>query len=42
MDFEKLELELIYTGLDNDRQSAGSWLTEKWNCVRTFTSTMKN
>ena len=41
MDFEKLEPELIYTDLDNDRQSAGSW-PEKWNCVRTFTSTMKN
>ena len=25
MDFEKLEPELIYTDLDNDRQSAGSY-----------------
>ncbi len=41
MDFEKLEPELIYTDLDKDRQSAGSW-PEKWNCIRTFTSTMKN
>ena len=41
MDFEKLEPELIYTDSIKDRQSAGS-LTEKWNCVRTFTSTMKN
>ena len=41
MDFEKLEPELVYTDSIKDRQSAGS-LTEKWNCVRTFTSTMKN
>ena len=41
MDFQKLEPELVYTDSIKDRHSAGS-LTEKWNCVRTFTSTMKN
>jgi hypothetical protein len=41
MDFEALEPELIYTDSLKDNHSAGT-LTEKWNCVRTFTSTMKN
>jgi len=41
MDFEALEPELIYTDSLKDNNSAGT-LTEKWNCVRTFTSTMKN
>tara|TARA_B100002019_G_scaffold285167_1_gene293802 strand:- start:135 stop:1412 length:1278 start_codon:yes stop_codon:yes gene_type:complete len=40
-DFEKLEPELIYTDSEKDRQSAGT-LTEKWNCLRTFTHTQKN
>ena len=41
MDFEKLQPELVYTDSIKDNQSAGT-LTEKWNCVRTMTSTMKN
>ena len=41
MDFEKLESELVYTDSLKDKRSAGT-LTEKWNCIRTFTSTMKN
>lgn len=41
MDFEALEPELIYTDSLKDNHSAGT-LIEKWNCVRTFTSTMKN
>jgi len=41
MDFEKLEPELVYTDSIKDNQSAGT-LIEKWNCVRTMTSTMKN
>ena len=41
MDFEALQPELVYTDSIKDTQSAGT-LTEKWNCVRTFTSTMKN
>ena len=41
MDFEKLEPELVYTDSLKDKRSAGT-LTEKWNCIRTFTSTMKN
>ena len=41
MDFEKLEPELVYTDNIKSTQSAGT-LIEKWNCVRTMTSTMKN
>lgn len=41
MDFEKLQPELVYTDSIKDNQSAGT-LIEKWNCVRTMTSTMKN
>ena len=41
-DFENLEPELIYTSKEGDDNfSAGSW-SEIWNCIRTFTSTMKN
>ena len=41
-DYALLEPELVYTSIEEDsRESAGSW-SEIWNCIRTFTSTMKN
>jgi hypothetical protein len=42
-DFDKLDIEMIYTDENNldTNMSAGSTIN-KWNCIRTFTSTMKN
>jgi len=41
-DYEKLDIEMVYTDENNlDKNSAGSNIN-KWNCIRTFTSTMKN
>lgn len=41
-DFENLDIEMINTDdIEKDKESVGSGIN-KWNCIRTFTSTMKN
>ncbi len=41
-DFENLDIEMIYTNnIFKNKDSVGSGIN-KWNCIRTFTSTMKN
>ena len=42
-DFEKLDVEMIYTDENTlqNKNSVGSTIN-KWNCIRTFISTMKN
>ena len=41
-DFENLDIELVYTdNISKNKDSVGSGIN-KWNCIRTFTSTMKN
>jgi len=41
-DFENLDIEMVYTDeIKKDKESVGSGIN-KWNCIRTFTSTMKN
>lgn len=41
-DFENLDIEMVYTdNIPKDKDSVGSGIN-KWNCIRTFTSTMKN
>ena len=41
-DFENLDIEMVYTdNISKNKDSVGSGIN-KWNCIRTFTSTMKN
>lgn len=41
-DFENLDIEMVYTdSISKNKDSVGSGIN-KWNCIRTFTHTMKN